>query len=64
MSKKYVVKRRINKKNTFILLVILISILLSLGGFIKNIFFKEESALADDSIKNESTIESNKSTKE
>lgn len=62
MSKKYVVKRKINKKNTFILLTILISLLVFLGGFIKNIIFKEEPVLAEESIKNELIIESSKST--
>lgn len=63
MSKKYIVKRKINKKNTFILLAILVSIIILLDGFIKNIFFKEETVLAEGSIKNELTLESSKSVK-
>lgn len=56
MSKKYIVKRKINKRNTFILLVILISIIFVCFQLIKNIFFKEESVIAGDSIKNELNI--------
>ena len=64
MSKKYVVKRKINKKNTFILLTILISILVLLGGFIKNIFFKEEPVLAKEYAKDELVLKSDESTKD
>lgn len=58
MSKKYVVKRKINKKNTFILLALIILTIFILTNFIKGIF-KEEDVLAQESNKSTLTTESN-----
>lgn len=51
MSKKHVVKRKINKKNTFILLTLTVLITILLIGFIKSLF-KEDDVLAKESNSN------------
>lgn len=63
MSKKYVVKRKINKKNTFILLALIILTIFILTSFIKGIF-KEEDVLAQESNKSTLTTQSDNDKKD